>query len=66
MNDVKYPIPQEILSATIEAMRDLKAYYEGDTCAVSRVDSQQARELAQKRLESAEVATGLYDFYGAL
>lgn len=66
MTEVKYPIPQEILSATIEAMRDLKAYYEGDACAVARVDSEQARELAQERLESAEVATGLYDFYGAL
>lgn len=66
MNGIKCSIPQEILSATVEAMRDLKAYYEGDACAVTRVDSQQARELAQERLESAAVATGLYDFYGSL
>ncbi len=63
---VKYPIPAEILTATIEAMRDLKARYEADACALARMDSPQARELAQERVEEAEVATGLYDFYGGL
>ena len=27
MNEVMYLIPQEILTATIEAMRDLESYY---------------------------------------
>ena len=59
-------IPTDILIATIEAMRDLKAYYENDACALARINGKQASELAQARLESAEVATGLYGFYGAL
>ena len=50
----------------VEAMRDLKAYYENDACALARINGKQASELAQARLESAEVATGLYGFYGAL
>lgn len=66
LEHVKYPIPADILTATIEAMRDLKAYYAGDACALARLDGTQAQELAQERLESAEIATGLYDFYGGL
>ena len=65
LEDVRYSIPTDILTATIEAMRDLKAYYENDACALARINGKQASELAQARLESAEVATGLYGFYGA-
>lgn len=61
-----YHIPQDVLSATIEAARDLMAYYEADACALAKLDSPQAKELAQERLESAGVATSLYDFYGGL
>lgn len=56
-------IDQELLTATIEAMRDLQAYYEADACALARMDSPHARKLAQERLESAGVASGLYSFY---
>lgn len=56
-------ISQDLLSATIEAMRDLQAYYEADACALARIDSPQARELAQERLESAEAASGLFSFF---
>ena len=66
LEDVRYSIPTDILTATIEAMRDLKAYYENDACALARINGKQASELAQARLESAEVATGLYGSYGAL
>ena len=66
LEDVRYSIPTDILTATIAAMRDLKAYYENDACALARINGKQASELAQARLESAEVATGLYGFYGAL
>lgn len=66
LEHVKYPIPADILTATIEAMRDLKVRYESDACALAGLKSQQAHELVQERLESAQVATGLYDFYGAL
>ena len=63
MNEVMYPIPQEILTATIEAMRDLESYYESDACALARLNSKQAKELARERLESAGVASGLFTFY---
>ena len=55
LEDVRYSIPTDILTATIEAMRDLKAYYENDACALARINGKQASELAQARLESAEV-----------
>lgn len=63
MNEVMYLIPQEILTGTIEAMRDLESYYESDACALARLDSEQARELAQERVEAAGVASGLFTFY---
>ena len=63
MNEVMYPIPQEILTAPSEAMRDLESYYESDACALARLASKQAKELAQERLESAGVASGLFTFY---
>ena len=63
MNELMFPIPQDTLTATIEAMRDLEGYYESDACALARLDSKQAKELAQERLESANVASGLYGFY---
>lgn len=63
---MKIELSEEVLSATVEAMRDLWAYYEADACALARLDSQQARELAQERLESARVASGLFSFYARL
>ena len=60
---MKIEISQELLTATIEALRDLQAYYEADACALARVDSPQAGKLAQERLESAGVANELFDFY---
>lgn len=63
---LKFEIEPDMLSATIEAMRDLEAYYQADACALARLDSKEAKELAQSRLESANVATGLFDFYSDL
>ena len=63
MNELLFPIPQDGLTATIEALRDLEGYYESDACALARLDSKQAKELAQERLESAGVASGLFTFY---
>ena len=63
MNEVMYLIQQQILTATIEGMRDLESYYESDACALARLDSEQARELAQERVEAAGVASGLFTFY---
>lgn len=63
---LKFEIDSDMLSATIEAMRDLEAYYQADACALARMDSKEAKELAQERLESAGVATGLFNFYSDL
>ena len=63
MNELLFPIPQDVSTATIEALRDLEGYYESDACALARLDSKQAKELAQERLESAGVASGLFTFY---
>lgn len=59
-------IEPQLIQATVEAMEDLTSYYESDACALARLDSTEARTLAQERLESAEVARGLSDFYAAL
>lgn len=64
--EIRCPIPPDILTATIEAMRDLKARYEADASALARIDSLQASKLAQERIEEAAVATALYDYYGSL
>ena len=45
MNELMFPIPQDTLTATIEAMLDLEGYYESDACALARLDSKQAKEL---------------------
>lgn len=56
----------DMLSATVEATRDLRAYYEADAAALARLDSQEAKELAQERLGQAQVAAGLFSFYAGL
>lgn len=66
LNELTFAIPQDILTATIEAMRDLEGYYASDACALAKLDSQEARALAQERLESAKVASGLFTFYADL
>ena len=66
MNELTFSIRAEMLSATVEAMRDLKGYYEADAAALARLDCLEARELAQERLESVAVASGLYEYFGSL
>ena len=62
---VSIHIEPDILLATTEALRDLKTYYEADAAALARLNTDEARSLAQERLEQAAVVTGLYDFFGA-
>lgn len=66
MNELQFAIPQEILTATIEAMRNFMLFLEMEAASLARLDSQEARELAQERLEDAKVVEGLYCFYGDL
>lgn len=59
-------IDPEILNATIEAARELQERYEAEAAALARLDTQEARELAQERLKAANVAKGLFDYYTSL
>ena len=62
-NTLTIEIPQETLTATIESMQDLQSRYEAEACALARLPSVQAQKLAQERLEAAEEAGKLFDFY---
>lgn len=64
-NTLTIEIQHEMLSATVEAMRDLQERYEAEACALARLPSEDAQELAQERLESAKVAAGLFSFFAA-
>lgn len=66
MNEQKFAIPVDILSATVEAMRTLMLLMEMEAAALARLDSEEAKALAQERLEDAKVAEGLYCFYADL
>ncbi len=63
MNEVQYPIPADTLTATIEAMRELEGRYQAEAAALARLDSPEARALAQERVERANVVTGLFNFF---
>ncbi len=63
MENVKYLIPGNILAATIDAMRELESRYQAEAAALARLDSPEARKLAQERVKSANVATGLFNFF---
>ena len=60
---MKINVTPDVLQATIEAMHDLQARYEAEAVALAQLGSPEAKELAQERLESANVARGLSDFY---
>ena len=66
MNEQKFAIPVDILSATVEAMRTLMLLMEMEAAALARLDSEEAKALAQERLEDAKVAENLYCFYADL
>ena len=55
----------ELLSASVEAMRDLQARYEADAAALATIEGVGVK-LAQERLESAQMAQGLFNFFSAL
>lgn len=60
---VKYPIPSNLLTATIEALRVLYTRLEVEAAALTGLNSPEAEKLAQERLEDAEVAEKLFEFY---
>lgn len=60
---MKIDVTPEVLQATVEAMHELQMRYEAEAAALARLDTTEANELAQERLEAANVARGLSDFY---
>jgi len=51
------------LTASIEALRVLYLRLEVEAAALARLKSPEAEKLAQKRLEEAEEAEKLFDYY---
>lgn len=60
---MKYEIPQDHLTNTIEFFRDYQLRLEAEAAALTSLHSRQAAELAQNRLKQAETAGELYEFY---
>lgn len=63
---VKYPLPAEFITATIEALRVLNTRLEVEAAALAGLKSPEAEKLAQERLKDAETAEELCDFYLSL
>lgn len=61
--EVKYSIPADILIDTVEAMRDYSRLLEAESAALAKLKSPEAEKLAQERLEDAEAARKLFEFY---
>lgn len=62
--NVKFEIDPDLLDSAIEVMRDAVSHYEADAAAPARLDTPEARELAQERLASAKTAETLLFFFG--
>lgn len=60
---VSYPIPDDLLTATIEALRVLYMRLEVEAAALAGLKSPEAERLAQERLEEAEEAEKLFNYY---
>lgn len=62
---VTVEIPQEMLTATIEAMRELQERCEADACALARLPNAEVHTLFIKQIEAARVAADLFSFFAA-
>lgn len=62
--NAKFEIDPDLLVSAVEIMRYAQTHYEADACALARLDTPEARELAQARLNSAKTAETLLYFFG--
>lgn len=60
---MKIEIPQEVLTQTIEALRELQLRLELESDAFTRIQSREGAIRAEERLEQAEVTRQLFEFY---
>lgn len=65
-NELLFPIPQDILTSTIEAMRDYQLRLEVEAAALAGLNDPAAQELAQERLEQARRVKTLFQHYSQL
>lgn len=65
-NELLFPIPQDILTSTIEAMRDYQLRLEVEATALAGLNDPAAQELAQERLEQARRVKTLFQHYSQL
>lgn len=63
MEDLKFAIPQETLTQTIESLRELALRLEIDASAFALIHSHESDILAEERLEQAETVHQLFEFY---
>ena len=61
--DQAYPIPDETLTAVIEALRDYALRLEVEAAGLVWLHSGQAHSLGQKRLEEAESVRRLVEYF---
>ena len=59
-----FEIDPDLLVSAVEILQDAMPHYEADAAAPARLDSPEARELAQERLEFAKTAETLLYFFG--
>lgn len=65
---MKFEISQDLLSAAVEAMRELQARYEAEAAALAQISGEcpAAHRIAAERAEQADVARGLFIFFADL
>lgn len=61
---MKFEIDPDLLVSAVAILRDAQAHYEADACALARLDTPEARELAQERLQMAKTAETLMYLFG--
>ncbi len=61
--NTKIEIDPTLLDDAVELMRDERDRCRADACALAHLDSPEARELAQERLELAKKADELLHFF---
>jgi len=61
--NAKFEIDPTLLDDAVELMRDEGDRCRADACALARLDTSEARELAQERLELAKKADNLLFFF---
>lgn len=63
MKSNTYEIPQKMLDAAIEGLQELSRRLEDDAAAFAKLDTPEARAMAQERLEQAQEVRKGHEFF---